>query len=314
MDKHWSEYLTLSLVHFMAFPETMCGTGPIVETICRAAEDGFFGGLEVGWNHDPALRRQVRATLQSAHLPARFGAQPALLSQKLDLNSSDPEMRARAVDQLKECVNQAAELGLDNLSTVSGIDPGVEKRAEAMGWLADSLHQVCEHGRRSGVSITVETFDRDVDKHALLGPAAEAAEFSALMRQDYADFGIMYDLSHLPLLGEQIRPALTTLQDHLVHAHVGNCVAVPGRESFGDTHPRFGFPGSANDLNELIEFLSALFEIGYLKKDGSGAKPWVGIEVKPQTGETTPQLLTCTKEAWTEAWLRLQVESKSGKG
>ncbi len=307
MDKHWSDYLTLSLVHFMAYPETMRGTGPIVETICLVAEDGFFTGIEVGWNHDPAVRKQVRATLQSSGLAARFGAQPALLSQKLDLNSTDPEMRARAVNQLKECVSQAAELGLDNLSTVGGMDPGPTGRAEAMRLLADSIRQVCEHGRGLGVAVTLETFDRDADKHALLGPATEAAEFSALMRRDYPDFGIMYDLSHLPLLGEEIRPALHTLKDHLVHAHVGNCVTVPGREAFGDTHPRFGFPGSANDVNELVEFLSTLFEIGYLKKDGAGARPWVGIEVKPQAGETTPELLTCTKQAWTEAWARLEL-------
>jgi sugar phosphate isomerase/epimerase len=187
-----------------------------------------------------------------------------------------------------------------------GRHPGPAGRAEATRLLADSLHQVCEHGRRFGVALTLETFDRDADKHALLGPATEAAEFSALMRKDYADFGIMYDLSHQPLLGEQVLPALHALKDHLVHAHVGNCVTVPGREAFGDTHPRFGFPGSANDVNELVEFLSALFEIGYLK-EGASTKPWVGIEVKPQAGETTPELLTCTKQAWTEAWARLDL-------
>lgn len=311
MNEHWSDFLTLSLVHFMAYPETMRGTGPILDTICQVADDGFFTGIEVGWNHDPATRKQVRAALQSAHLPARFGAQPSLLSQKLDLNSSDPEKRACAVNQLKECLNQAAELGLDNLSTVSGIDPGEEQRAEATRLLADSVHQVCEHGRGLGIAITLETFDREVDKHALLGPATEAAAFSALMRRDYSDFGIMYDLSHLPLLGEDVLPALTTLQDHLVHAHVGNCVTVPGREAFGDTHPRFGFPGSANNVDELTEFLRALFQIGYLKEGRAGAKPWIGIEVKPQTGETTAQLLAHTRQAWTEAWARLDVNKSS---
>ncbi len=305
MKKHWSAYLTLSLVHFMAYPETMKGEGPIVETVRQVAEDDFFTGIEVGWCHDPAARKQVRAMVETARLPARFGAQPALLSQKLDLNSGDVEMRARAVNQLKTCLQQAAEMGINNLSMVSGIDPGADKRAEAKKLLLDSMSQVCAHGRSLGISLTMETFDREADKCTLIGPAPEAAEFSALLRRDYPDFGILYDLSHQPLLGEGMMPALCALKEHLVHAHVGNCVKVKGRESYGDTHPRFGFPGSENDIEQLAEFLCGLFEIGYLKENPTGEKPWVGIEMKPQAGETTQLMLAGTRRAWTEAWARL---------
>ena len=37
MDKHWSNFCTLSIVHFMAFPETMRGEGPVVETVTKIA-------------------------------------------------------------------------------------------------------------------------------------------------------------------------------------------------------------------------------------------------------------------------------------
>ena len=305
MDTHWSAHLTLSVVHFMAYPDTMKGEGPILETVETIAHDEFFTGIEIGWIKDPAVRRQVKAVLASAHLPAAFGAQPALLTQKLDLNSADPSARAAAVASLMGCVDQAAELGISRLATLSGWDPGDAGRAQGKQWLADSLRQVCAYGRGLGVGITLETFDRFVDKKAIIGPAQEAAEFAALMKKDFPDFGLMYDLSHLPLLDEEALPALYAVKDHLVHAHVGNCVKVPGRPAYGDAHPRFGFPGGENDVDQLVDFLRALFAIGYLKKNSEGSKPWVGIEVKPQPGETSEALRACTRRVWIAAWARV---------
>jgi sugar phosphate isomerase/epimerase len=305
MEKHWSAYLTLSIVHFMAFPETMKGEGPILDTVRKIAEDEFFTGIELTWMKDPGVRKQVRQLLEAARLPAAFGAQPTLLTQKLDLNSADAAGRARAVAQLKEDIDQAEELGISRLATLSGTDPGEAERSRAFDDLADSVMQVCEYGGRRGVGITLETFDRAVDKKALVGPSGEAAAFSARIRQAYPDFGLMYDLSHMPLLEEEAGPALHALKDHLVHAHIGNCVKTKGLPGFGDQHPRFGFPGGENDISALVDFLRGLFEIGYLKEDPQGPKPWVGIEVKPMPGETSEALLAGTKRVWIEAWARV---------
>jgi sugar phosphate isomerase/epimerase len=305
MQTHWSAHLTLSIVHFMAYPETMKGEGPIVETIGRIAEDAFFGGIELGMVKDPAARAEVKAILAATGIRTAFAAQPALLMGRLDLNAADPAMRAHAIDALKSCIDQAAELGIPRLATLSGWDPGEALRPQAIDWLCTSLSQVCAYGRDHGVGITLETFDRTIDKKALIGPAGEAAALSARLRRQFADFGLMYDLSHLPLLDEEIGSALVAVKDHLVHVHVGNCVKVPGRQAYGDQHPRFGFPGGESGVDELVAFLRGLFAIGYLSESPAVARPWVGIEVKPQPGETSAQLLANTKRAWTEAWARV---------
>jgi sugar phosphate isomerase/epimerase len=214
-------------------------------------------------------------------------------------------MRDRAVDALKGCIDQAAELGISRLATLSGWDPGDALRPQAMEWLHDSISQVCAYGRDHGVGITLETFDRFVDKKAIIGPAGEAAALSARLRRKYPDFGLMYDLSHLPLLDEEALLALYAVRDHLVHVHVGNCVKAPGRPAYGDAHPRFGFPGGENDVDQLANFLRALFAVGYLKTNPERGKPWVGIEVKPQPGETSDALLAGTRRVWIEAWARV---------
>ena len=51
-----------------------------------------------------------------------------------------------------------------------------------------------------------------------------------------------------------------------MHIHIGNAVVEPGLPGYGDLHPRFGWPGGANDVPELVDFIRGLFKIGYLSE------------------------------------------------
>lgn len=305
MARPWESVLTLSIVHPMIFPECIGGTGPIADTVTTMALDDFFGGLEVTWIKDADERAKVRAIADESGLSLGFAAQPVLLLQSLSLNDLDANGRRKAVSAIKASIDEAAELGCSRLAVLAGPDPGDAERGRAVDHLVDSIGALCAYGQDRGVGITLETFDRDVDKKSLIGPSSLAAEFAARVREEHPDFGLMYDLSHMPLLDESVSQALSTLKDYLVHIHVGNCVKEPGREGFGDLHPRFGFPGGENDVPELVEFLGGLFEIGYLEYDRPGAKPWVGVEVKPQGSETSELVLAQTRRAWRNAWAQL---------
>jgi sugar phosphate isomerase/epimerase len=48
-----------------------------------------------------------------------------------------------------------------------------------------------------------------------------------MIREDFPDFGLLYDLSHMLLLHENAHEALLQLKNHIVHIHVGNCVLDP---------------------------------------------------------------------------------------
>ena len=305
MAKPWESVLTLSVIHFMAYPECMGGTGPIAETLTKLALDPFFGGAEITWIKDPAVREEVRGIAKGSGLQLGFGAQPILLSQKLSLNDLDPAGRQAAVNAILAAIDEAAEMGCARLAVLAGPDPGSASRAKGIDLLVDSIGTLCRRGQDVGVDIALETFDREVDKKSLVGPSDLAAVFAARVRADHPSFGLMYDLSHMPLLDESASQALHTLKDHLVHMHVGNCVKIPGAPGYGDLHPRFGYPKGENDVPELTEFLGTLFEIGYLNAAAKGPKPWVGIEVKPMPGETSDLMLAQTKRTWRQAWAQL---------
>lgn len=305
MNKHWNAYCVLSLVHFMAFPECQSGEGPIMETVSRIADDDFFSGIEISRINDDETLRSVAALLSQTHMKVGFGAQPVILGGKLNLNSTDSQERKRAVSAVADQIQRAAALGADRFVILSGPDPTVTEREQATSLLIESILELCAAAKSADIPISLETFDRAVDKRALIGPATEASALAALVKRDFPDFGILYDMGHMPLLDETPASALSELKPHLVHIHVGNCVKVPGRPSYGDLHPRFGFPGGENDVPQLIDFLRTLFDVGYLQENPpSGKLPWIGFEMRPQAGETSAAILANIKRTWNEAWWR----------
>jgi sugar phosphate isomerase/epimerase len=307
MHKHWNNYCGLSIVHFLAFPECQSGNGPILESIERILLDDFFSGIEISRINDRETRKTVARLIEQTHSKVDFGVHPIILGEKLNLNSPEASQRDKAKKMIEPYIDQAAELGARRFVLLSGPDPGPAGRKEATKALTESLQSICEQARGRQMSVVLETFDREVDKKALVGPSDEAAALTREMRKDFPDFGLLYDMAHGILLDEDPLPALTTLKNYLTHVHVGNCVKTPGRPGYGDAHPRFGFPGSENDVPELAEFIAALFNIGYLSDDLPLSKrPGVGFEVKPQAGESTAAILANLKRAWRDAWSQVE--------
>lgn len=295
-------YMQVGIVHFMAYPECMKGDGPIYDTLAKIVEDEFFGAVEITWIKDAAERQRVRALLAASHMAVGYGAQPCLLSQKLNLNHFDPAERRRAVSQVKACIDEAAEVGAGAVAVLSGVDPG-ERREEAFKLLVESVLELCGHARAKGLRFILESFDSKYDKKCLIGPAKDALALCHAVRADYKDFGIMIDLSHLPIQDETPKQVFRTLTlENIAHIHIGNSVKAQGHAAYGDQHPRFGLPGGENDVPQLVEFLRELFAIGYL---GPGRRPVVAFEVKPLPGETSGAVVAGAKRTLLEAWAQV---------
>jgi sugar phosphate isomerase/epimerase len=303
MQVSWNNYCAMSIVNFMAFPETSGGQGPIVEGVRRIAEDSFFEAIEITWIHDATVRGEVRQILQTSQLQVGFGAHPAILSQKLNLNSTVDVERFKAVRQMQDLIDQAHEMGASRFVFLSGPDPGPERRETAMTALLDSVHLMCAYAKERGIGLALETFDRSVDKKCLIGPVHDAARIAQAVRTDYPDFGLLYDSGHMPLLDETPSD-LPVIKEYLVHAHVGNCVKLKGNPLYGDLHPHFGFAGGESGVDQLAEFIRGLVAIGYLA-EGRTPRPWVGFELKPQGPGQTPELIIANaKRSWQQAWAK----------
>jgi len=288
------------LVHFMAFPACLRGEGPILETLRVILDDTRSELVELGWIKDHAVLAEARALCATAGVEIAAAAQPRLLVQKLDLNHPDEPERVRAVDEMKRAIDDAQALGSRSLAFLSGSWRGEADLPSALDRLHDSIIRLAAHA--GDLALTMEIFDRHVDKKCLLGPALECARFAARVRADAPHFGLMADLSHLPLLGESPAQGLRPIAPYLAHVHIGNAFTADQADpAWGDQHPRFGYPGSFNDVPELAAFLRELFHVGYL--DASGARrAAVSYEVKPVGPEDSRLLVAGSHRALAAAW------------
>lgn len=297
------EYMTVGIVHFMAFPQTMGGSGPIVETVGQIANDPFFGAVEVGPVADAGARRQLKELLKGKGFQVGFGLQPIELANKLDINSLDEATRKAGLDKVKEGIDMAAEIGAGRLGLLSGPDTTPDNRAAATDALVDSLEQICAYGTSKGInSVAMETFDWLIDKKSLIGPNADGVAVSARVRKTHPVFGLMIDLSHFPLQFEKTADAVKATQGHTVHAHMGNCVLERGHKLYGDLHPHFGIKGGYNGTVELTEYLRCLLETGYI---GKGSKNIVAFEVRPHgshENDNSEWVIKQSKETLERAW------------
>jgi len=301
MQESMYKFMKVGLIHFMAYPQVMKGEGPILDTLQKIAEDDFFNAVEVSWIKDAKVRQKAKKLLEVSHLTVAYGAQPRLLVKKLNLNSFDEAERKEAVDEVKAGVDEAYEIGAKGLSFLSGKDPGEEKREKALDLLISSTKEICKYAQSKGnLMIALEVFDQEIDKKCLIGSADLAKRYAAEVRKEFDNFGLLVDLSHLPLLGESPTQAIMPVKDYLVHAHMGNCILKDKEHpGYGDQHPRFGIKGGENDVKELTEYLKVLLNIGFLNPQNP---PIVSFEVKPLADESSEVVIANAKRVLREAW------------
>jgi len=87
--------------------------------------------------------------------------------------------------------------------------------------------------------------------------------------------------------------------------HIGNAVVKEGCPGYGDKHPRFGYPNSANDTEELLDFFMVLKAEGFFRQD----YPYVlSMEVMPTPDEDADIIVANTKRVIHRAWALLEDE------
>ncbi|MCD6420691.1 MAG: TIM barrel protein [Synergistetes bacterium] len=306
MDVSIYRYMKVGIVHFMAYPDVSNGEGPILETLREVATDEFFNAIEVSWIKDDKVRKHARELLEESHITVSYCANPRILSKNLDLNSFDEGRRKEAISEVISAIDEAYELGAASFTILSGADPGDRLREDAKALLVDSLIQICGYAKRNGsIIVNLEVFDRNIDKKRLIGLAKDARDIAEKVSEEFGNFGLLVDLSHLPLLGETPTQAVIPVRKYVKGAHLGNCILRDTKHpAYGDKHPPFGIKGGENDVEEVMAFLRVLMDINFLNPE---EPPIVSFEIKPLTTGRTDIVIANAKRVLMEAWSRLRV-------
>ena len=292
--------MRMGIVHFMAFPELAGGGGPWVETVRHIAVDPFFTAIEITHIEVNAVRDEVKNLIRLARLSVGYGAHPAILSQGLNINDLSEAERVNVCAQLKRHIDEAIYMGAESFVVLSGKDPGKERRDEAVDAMVRSLNELCSYSAANdGPKVVLEVFDSEVDKCCLLGPAHLGRQVAQEISKEHDNFGLLVDLSHIPLLRESPEEALAPVKEYLAGVHIGNAIIDPDLPGYGDNHPAFGTPGSANDVEEVADFLRTLLDLGFL--DGR-ARPIVSFEIKPSEGQDPLVVIANAERVMKQAW------------
>lgn len=295
-------YFQVGLVSAMAYAPVLGGCS-WPDVIGAIAADPCFDAVEVNPLPDQKTRRQVRALADQGHVTLYYNAHGRLMSAGLNPNHPDETERRVAEAALLDGVDEAVALGSPTMGLLAG-HWTEEKRQTCFDQLVKTVTNVCRYAQKKGILVELEVFDHDVAKCALLGPAPLAGAFAAKVRSQCPNFGLMVDLSHIPMTRETSAQVLDTLRPYITHFHIGNTVCDdPKKLAYGDEHPRFGFPGSSNDIPQVLEYLQILQKNGFF----CAHHPYpLTFEVKPWYGEDVGIVLANAKRVLRRAWALLE--------
>ncbi len=293
-------YCKVGIVLSMAYPSAMQSAGEYLSALKKILVDPFFSVVELGSLPYASLAKTVSTMVSTAHAEATYSGHSLLFSQKLNINSLDEQQRKTAVDVLMKGIDEAYALQATEFQFLSrSYEKGRE--SEYLSSLVASTKELCAYAaQKGGMPVVLEVFDHTIDKKSLLGPASLVAEYAHAVSAEHTNFGIMIDCSHIPMIGESIDEAVDPIAPFIRHVHVGNTfISNLSHPSYGDNHPRFGYPGSENDTEYLASFSQKMKDIGYLAEGKSNI---LSFEVKPQAGEDADLVVANAKRTLLDAW------------
>ncbi len=300
MERSIRRYMKVGTILHVSYKELGGGEGPILERLKKIVTDPFFEAVEVAQMKDAGVRKAATEMIARGHMVTAYGGQGRMLGAGLNINDLCEAGRQKALASLKEGIDEAYEIHAADFAFLAGRYEEETKEASFQALLA-STRELCAYAAQKGnMPVLCEVFDYDIAKRSLVGPVELVRRYAKTICGEYENFGLMVDLSHIPMLHETLEENLLPVRDYIRHAHMGNTVIKnPDCPAYGDEHPRFGFPDSENDVEELAAYLRLLLKIGFLNEKD---RPIVSFEVKPFEDEDPDVVLAGAKRTLELAW------------
>jgi D-psicose/D-tagatose/L-ribulose 3-epimerase len=186
-----------------------------------------FDGVELFLSpEEPRDIPAIRKILDENHLECTTCS---VLPRECHLVSPQPEVRARAVDFLKTCVDRTAELGAHlvcgPMYAGLGVMTGRRRTPDEWNWAVEGLQVVARHAQHCQVMLCLEPLNRF--ETYFLNTLADAAR----LVQDIAapNVKIHFDTFHANIEEQHPAQALHSVAKELGHVHISeNDRGIPG--------------------------------------------------------------------------------------
>lgn len=286
MNEPIADYARIGLVHHLLYPACADDERGHAQTLKALANrpdiETFDCCLPLNRDLESDLVRAIRACGKADIVYATHFFPLRRMGLTCPLASEQGIIRL----VLREMVRQAAAIGATGMIFASGGPAPEHAGPEHHAAFRELCRWLCGELKPHGITALLEPFDTDVDKCFLYGPTRQCVELVRSLQPEVDNFGIELDMAHLPLMGEEFRPAIEAAAPVLRRVHLGNCVKRdPSHPLHGDKHPPMGLPGGEIDVPELTVILRTLRDVGFLDRGQRGSlvlemTPWPGRSVE----------------------------------
>lgn len=223
--------------------------GDFERHVARIAEMGY-DGVELAIREPKSLHSDdvVRVLERYGLGVPAIGTGQAWGEERLSFTDPDPEVRAAAVQRVKEHVPFAARVGAQIIiGLLRGIvKPGVSHE-QAMRWLIEALGECCEAAAPAGVRLCLEPINRY--ETTLVNSVAQGLELIEAVGAD--NFGLLLDTFHMNIEEPDMEESIRACGERIYHFHVA------------DSNRRY--PGGGHlDFRALLQTLASTGYAGYI--------------------------------------------------
>lgn len=226
------------------------GDMDFVEAIYKVKELGFDAAETYNWKN---------LDLQAVRNACADTGVELLSMCTTEFNMTNPEMRQKWLDGLKESCEAAKAAGVKRLITQVGNDTG-EERAKQHESIVEALKAAKPILDDSGVTIMIEPLNTIVNHPGYyLWQASEA--FDIIHEVDHPLVKVVYDIYHQQVMEGNIIPNITNNLDCIAHLHSA------------------GHPGRIE-----LQFGENDYKVIFRAVDNAGYKGACGLEYRPTLG------------------------------
>ena len=245
------------------FPSSMENTQHFLNAI-RALTNYDIDSIEFYYKGND--RKTIKEYLISHDIKSIYLGAMAAKQKNLNLSSPNKDLREESVQEMKKCIDDAYFYGSNSLLVNSGRRPDNGENNIAYKYLKKSLEELLKYidvsTKDYKLYLNLEPGDTKVDSFSLIGNTDLAIKLVREIREEYKNFGLTMDTSHLRQLDEEPIDSIKKAFPYCNHIHLANCIVKDKTSDlYGDKHPEFGTEGGEISIEKINDILETIKEI-----------------------------------------------------
>ncbi|MTI59736.1 MAG: sugar phosphate isomerase/epimerase [Firmicutes bacterium] len=223
-----------------------------IKKVVKFAVDNKYDGVELRGNPPHISKEYSQIERESVRdLFHSNGLEIPCITAYTRFNERKAELRRENIEELKEIIELAADLGAPYVRTFGSDADNSYELSKVISWIAEAFKEIDDYAAQKGVRVLLET-------HDFLSKGEDVVKI--FEKSQTSNCGVLWDVAHSIRAGEDIATTLAYLGRCIYHIHLKDWVPIP---VYSRDHYVLIAAGSL-PLRALLERLKTINYQGYL--------------------------------------------------